>query len=126
MPDAPICPYCGRKAILENDSAIYGRSYGKQLWLCRNFPRCDAYVGCHVGTDVPLGRMANKELREAKKKAHAAFDSLWRTGKMSRAIAYKWLAEKMGMLLAECHIGMFDVEDCERVVCAVIEREIHA
>ena len=31
-----------------------------------------AYVGVHKGTDKPLGRLANAELRYWKKRAHAA------------------------------------------------------
>lgn len=122
MSSAPICPYCGKKAKCQDSSVIYGRSYGP-AWICPDFPRCDAYVGCHPGTKAPLGRLANKELREAKKNAHSAFDPLWRSKKMTRSEAYKWLAEALGIEQAKCHIGMFDVEQCEKVVCAVIERE---
>lgn len=56
--------------------------------------------------------------------AHDAFDPLWeakvdRTGKSQkhcRGAGYKWLAERMGIPKAECHIGMFDVGQCQRVV----------
>jgi hypothetical protein len=34
-------------------------------------------VGCHKGTTKPLGRLADAELREWKKRAHAAFDPVW-------------------------------------------------
>jgi len=55
------------------------------IYLCRS---CDAYVGVHKGTDKPKGRLANAELREYKKKAHSAFDPLWRFGGMMRRQAY--------------------------------------
>lgn len=72
------CPYCGSPAKLTTSQQIYGSNfdYGA-MWCCVNYPLCHAYVGCHPGTEIPLGRLANKELREAKKKAHAAFDRLW-------------------------------------------------
>ncbi|WP_278247013.1 zinc-finger-containing protein [Agathobaculum desmolans] len=72
-----ICNYCGRKAELVDSKVIYGTSYG-MMYLCR---RCNAYVGCHKGTDRPLGRLADAELRYWKKAAHAVFDPLWRQGR---------------------------------------------
>jgi ssDNA-binding Zn-finger/Zn-ribbon topoisomerase 1 len=110
----PICPYCGSKSECRDSKVIYhGRSYGP-AWICGNYPDCDAYVGCHPGTRRPLGRLANAELRAAKKAAHAAFDPLWQSGGMSRKEAYRWLAGALG--LEECHIGEMDVEECGRVV----------
>ena len=57
------CDYCGREAEFVDSKIIYGRSYGK-IYLCRN---CMAYVGVHKGTDKPLGRLANAELRNWKR-----------------------------------------------------------
>lgn len=107
------CPYCKGKADLVDSKVIYKRvSYG-MAWLCKP---CDAYVGCHYGTNKPLGRLANKELRQWKMKAHHVFDPLWKTGKLSRNRAYSVLAEKLEMDIRKCHIGMFDVEECKKVV----------
>lgn len=50
------------------------------------------------------------------------FDRLWKGGKMSRKSAYAWLAIKLGMPKNKCHIGMFDVDLCERVVQTVKEK----
>lgn len=94
------------------------------LWVCARYPKCDAYVGCHPGTQDPLGRLADRELRKAKVAAHAAFDRLWRAKieiaktprKVARTDGYKWLAKKLGVPLDSCHIGMFDVRTCNKVV----------
>lgn len=118
-----ICPYCGSKALLRDSAMIYrGYSYG-WVWLCPKWPGCDSYVGCHKGTNKPLGRMANKELRDAKSEAHKAFDVIWRrvasgsgNEKFARVRAYAWLAEQLQILRKECHIGMMDVDTCRRVV----------
>ena len=59
------CDYCGRQAEYVDSKVIYGKSYG-MMYLCRN---CMAYVGVHKGTDKPLGRLANAELRYWKKAA---------------------------------------------------------
>ncbi len=108
------CDYCGRLAEFVDSKVVYGRSYGK-IYLCRN---CMAYVGVHKGTDVPLGRLANAELRYWKKAAHAAFDPLWKRGpfRYHRDVAYGWLARKMGLPFEQTHIGLFDVSQCKKAV----------
>lgn len=118
------CPYCESTAVLRPAKDIYGYDcdYGP-LWTCAKFPSCDAYVGCHPGTETPLGRLADGPLRFAKVHAHKAFDPLWRA-KMAktgcskgdaRRAAYAWLAGQLGITAAECHIGMMDKEMCWRV-----------
>ena len=110
------CPYCQAPAEIRDSAIVYnGRSYGP-IWLCSNYPRCDAYVGTHPGTEKPLGRLANPELREWKKRAHSMFDPIWKNGSMKRPQAYKWLSDKMGIPRDECHIGMFDIDQCREVV----------
>lgn len=109
------CPYCGHKVNLVDSKIVYGRSYG-MIYLCSWFPVCDAYVGVHKGTNKPLGRLANAELREWKKKAHASFDPLWKTKKLSRSGSYLFLQDLMGVTGDKAHIGMFDVPECKKVV----------
>ena len=108
------CPYCGNKAEYVDSAEIYGKSYG-MVYLCRP---CDAYVGVHDGTDTPLGRLANRDLRRWRNRAHAAFDPLWKQGpyRRRRNDAYAWLAGKMGLTKEETHIAMFDVEQCKQVI----------
>lgn len=136
---APVCPYCRSTAVLTDSARIYnGRSYGP-VWVCAQYPECDAYVGCHPGTNEPLGRLANRTLRDAKQRAHACFDPLWvqaprmypapqtntpkqrrkahkRIRQAARTRAYAWLAERLGLEKEQCHIGMFSVEQCDQVV----------
>ena len=108
---APICPYCGATATLIDSAEIYGKSYGWS-WKC---PTCaDVYVGCHRGSTVPLGTLANPSLRLARCRAHAAFDKIWkRVG--SRDQAYAWLAEKLEIPSESCHIAMMDEQTCTKV-----------
>ena len=106
------CDYCGRKAEYVDSKVIYGRSYGK-IYLCRN---CLAYVGVHKGTDKPLGRLANAELRHWKKLAHSEFDPLWQHGMFKRDEAYAWLSKRMHLPIEKTHIGMFDVEQCKQAI----------
>lgn len=108
------CDYCGTPAEFVDSKVIYGRSYG-MMYLC---PNCRAYVGVHKGTDKPLGRLADAELRKWKNEAHKAFDPLWQTGpfKRRRNAAYEWLAQQMKLPVEQTHIGMFDVEKCRMAI----------
>jgi len=121
-----ICPYCKEKAELASSTRVYfGRDYGK-IWLCRSYPLCDSYVGVHKGTDNPLGRMADKELRRWKNNVHALFDQLWvneKKRKKARTKAYAWLAEQLDLHPSQCHVGMFDVDTCKRAVNVCIKNQ---
>ena len=113
------CPYCGAEVVLKEAYEVYGTERSKKypkMWVCSNFPKCDAYVGCHEGTDIPMGRLANARLRTLKMEAHKQVDVLWKSGLMSRREAYRWLADMMNMELDDCHIGMFDIKRCQQVI----------
>lgn len=116
MPEnPPVCPYCHNPSALVTGAEIYPHRpdlHHKRFFECSP---CNAYVGCHRD-GTPLGRLANPELRAAKQAAHAAFDPLWKTGKKSRADAYTWLSLQMGIPPEDCHVGMFDVKTCKKVV----------
>ena len=116
----PICSYCGSPSECRNSSVIYGRSYGL-AWVCANYPTCDAYVGCHPDTAIPLGRLADKALRIAKSAVHRRFDPIWRGRQLSRERAYAWLAERLGIATGECHIGLFDEPTCQRALAVLLE-----
>lgn len=123
MPMNVWCNYCHRDAELVGGNKIYPHRpdlLHKKFWRCTP---CEAYVGCHPGTDKPLGRLANAELRRAKQRAHAAFDPLWKSGTMRRKDAYAWLAGAIGVAKQNCHIGMFDVDACRATVAAVGARQ---
>ncbi|NNH76443.1 hypothetical protein HLH17_01825 [Acinetobacter sp. ANC 5380] len=108
----PVCPYCSNQSNYISSKSIY-----------RCDP-CDAQVGVHKDTTIPLGTMANKELRAMRKKAHSYLDPLWRykaasqnIAKMkARKAAYEWLAKKMEIHVDDCHVGQFDTEQCQQVI----------
>jgi hypothetical protein len=82
---------------------------------------CQAWVGCHWNDLYqPKGRLANAELRAMKIKAHQAFDPIWANWKGSRSRkrgkAYRMLADKMGITVDKCHIGMFNLDQCRQVI----------
>jgi hypothetical protein len=112
-----ICPYCDKPAELVDSAVIYqGKSYG-WAYLCKCVNGW-AYVGCHKGTKRPLGKLADRELRYWKQRAHEALDPIWKEGLLSRNDTYSWLARQMRTLVIgqPCHIGHFNVEQCQEVV----------
>lgn len=111
-----LCPYCGCEAEFVDSARVYrGKSYG-MIYDCRP---CDAYVGVHKGTDKPLGTLANRELRQMRMRAHAAFDPMWKRGTMSRRDAYGWMQRTFGMTAEQAHISRFGVAECERLLVAI-------
>jgi hypothetical protein len=76
----------------------------------------------HPGTGIPLGTLADEAIREARKHCKEPFESLYKTGKMSRSQAYQALADKLGIPKEECHFGWFDAAMCEQA--AVAAREV--
>ena len=70
--------------------------------------------------------MANAELRQWRRKAHHAFDPLWRNKeKRTQRWAYEWLAQEMGLTKEQTHIAKFDVEQCKQVVNICKEAKRH-
>ena len=110
-----FCPYCGAKAKLVDSAIVYGQSYG-MIYLCCNYPVCDAFVGTHKKSLKPLGTLANAELRVLRKEAHSSFDPLWQSDKLSRKEAYAWLAQQLGISQEKTHIGHFNEQTCRQVI----------
>lgn len=120
------CSYCGGRAKFVSGDVVYGRTgpwSSMAFWYCAP---CKAWVGCHkrnskygfIG-DEPLGRLADYELRRAKRILHSVFDPLWKRKWMPRGVAYKSLAKAMGIPVKDCHIGYFDLNQCREAYVAV-------
>ena len=111
----PFCPYCGNISAKVTGEAIYPHRPDLHHLVFFSCEPCGAYVGTHEATGKPLGRLANAELRKAKQMAHSAFDPLWKEGDLTRKQAYALLAKRMRIAVEDCHIGEFDVEQCDQV-----------
>jgi len=124
IPAPKVCPYCGSAVKIVNNSTIYGASYGKWAWMydCE-LKSCDAHVGMHPETAIPLGTLARKELRDARKDAKTLFQNLWMNGgSRNRSEAYAWLANKLGIPYAACHFAWFDEDRCAKAR-EILEKE---
>jgi ssDNA-binding Zn-finger/Zn-ribbon topoisomerase 1 len=92
--------------------------YGK-FWSCSRWPQCDGLIGCHPGTDYPLGIPADANTRKLRVLVHDKLDPLWkqcRNRSTARRREYAWLGEALGLSEAECHVAMFDAEICKRAL----------
>ena len=112
-----ICPYCNNPTEFVDGKEIYGlnTNFG-MFYRCKS---CKAHVGVNRGTTKALGRLANKELRKWKMKAHEELDQLWKGAKNetnARSKTYKWLSNEMNIDPEFTHIGMFDIEECKKVI----------
>lgn len=127
LPTPEKCNCCNSSAIeiVENSAVYNGKTYGKYPWvyLCTD---CRAYVGLHPFTNIPLGTLANEEMRAARKRAKSFFIPLYESGDIIRDEAYARLAKKLGIDEAACHFAMFDIALCKRAerACVDIANEI--
>ena len=118
-----VCPDCGASMVIKRSR--YGWFYG-----CVGYPQCKGTHGAHPD-GAPLGRPAGRRVKDARIKAHNAFDQLWqqadllecydpkddkarqRIRRAARNRAYKWLSEQMNV--EQVHIGAMGEEDCYHV-----------
>jgi len=112
------CPYCKKKAELVTGRYLYTHRadlWHKKFYICHT---CDAYVGCHRDTEKPLGKLANKELREIRMETHKAFDPIWQVigYGFTRKTAYETLAAELNIHRHECHIAKFDKDTCLKAI----------
>ena len=112
LPAPTECRYCGGPVEIAHHSDVYGREYSDWPWMYRCAP-CDAYVGLHPFTNIPLGILADRDLREARKRCKPVFERLFRSGRMTRSEAYAALADELRIPREECHFGWFDEARCE-------------
>ena len=120
LPVPTVCNICGEEAVRESSHMeIYGKVYSDwpYNYLCEC---CGAYVGMHPFTNIPLGTLADKELRELRKISKYFFNQIWQEEcLLSRSDAYAELAKRMGIPAEQCHFGWFNKEQCykAREVC---------
>ena len=111
-PIPTVCVYCGC-------NVIFTRKY--RNGMCYKCCNCNARVGVHNGTHIPLGRLANKELSELRQECHDKFDKCWET-KKERNEAYIWLANRLNIPLKNCHFAWFGKQMLIRAMHIIEEK----
>lgn len=124
--EKPMCPYCAATANLVGGDEIYPDRtdlHNKMFWLC---VPCKAYVGVKSDSSScdPLGTLADAATRAARLAAHNVFDPIWRTGEMTRGMAYTWLADELGYNRGECHMSWMQADEAQKVVDLCTRREL--
>lgn len=112
MPTDLRCGDCGSAMLLRQ--AAFGWFYG-----CINYPACRGLVSAHQDTKEPMGLPADMATRKARMRAHAAFDTLWKGGPLTRRGAYRWLRQTLSLSYEEGHIGRLTLTQCEALIAAV-------
>lgn len=129
------CDYCDKPAELVKGDVIYPKHpklHKRWFWRCSP---CSAYVGTHKSSKwhEPYGRLANSRLRFLKSRTHDAFDPLWKSripqktpgarenniqsyAQTLRHATYIWLGRQLDIPTAQCHIGMFDEDLCNKAI----------
>jgi hypothetical protein len=121
----PLCDYCGAHAVLVKygeASYPYREDHGA-LWVCS---ACQAWIGIHSRStrNVPLGRLADGALRDAKSRLHDTLEPLV-VGKVrrdcvnpfeARAKAIRWVAGELGFEPVPGSIHNLSLEQCEQAI----------
>lgn len=136
MRDNIPCQYCGGNPLRMTGAEMFPdrpEIAVKRYLACRD---CDAWVGCRPGTWTPVGELADATLRSARRRAHDAFESVWRAAlretrasdDQARRAAYAWIATHVrggahvaGLGLRECG-DMIGLCGARNAVPAVVAR----
>jgi hypothetical protein len=130
----PVCVECGsRGKLVSGAQACPDKPQRARdlFFMCQ----CGAWVSCHVGTGMAMGRPGSARTRYWRTQAHQALDSRWRRADPSarsgahgfmRRKAYAWLAGALGIAVEDCHIGRFTEAECRRVIAACRVRDRRA
>lgn len=113
LPAPTVHESCGQPVEIVHHTEIYGAEYSDWPWVYR-CKVCDATVGMHPFTSIPLGTLANRALRFARNSCKQPFELLWQHKRMTRTEAYAGLAAHLGIEVEACHFGWFDVATCHR------------
>lgn len=122
----PLCPYCTGFSERVDGTAIYPHRPDLAHKVFYRCAPCDAYVGCHPNSTVPLGTLANAELRRWRARLHAVFDPVWQNAGFpgGRRLAYRRLARLMNLAPDDCHIALFDKDQCREAIDRVLNGEL--
>jgi ssDNA-binding Zn-finger/Zn-ribbon topoisomerase 1 len=109
------CAEPGCNGVLE---LRWSPRFERWFYGCSNYPDCNGVLPANRNGS-PRGKPRTRELQGWRKKAHNAFDPLWKDGHCTRPEAYLWLQAVMDMTKDEAHMFMMDMTNCKKVVEAV-------
>jgi DNA-directed RNA polymerase subunit RPC12/RpoP len=117
VPKISKCTYCGSKVVISKKTKEFSNNGGKYPWIY-HCTKCDARVGIHPNTNIPLGTLANAELRWKRRKAKTQFKQYMSQHNLNRSDGYTLLAATLGISRSVCHFGWFDIRTCNKILIA--------
>lgn len=117
LPVPTVCPLCGSSVVLKHHNEVLGYTIPNRypwFYVCTT---CDARVSLHTNTYIPIGYLANRELRIERMNLKNSFKHLYSGDDCpfcSRGAAYSWLAQMMRLHPKNCHIGHFNLAQCKQ------------
>ena len=92
------CPYCGSEVEYAPAAKVYKKPGYGFLYLCSDFPSCDSYVS--AGDDgKPMGTLANRELREQRKRFFNLVEQISAERQMPRHEVLRLIGRTRGVKL---------------------------
>jgi ssDNA-binding Zn-finger/Zn-ribbon topoisomerase 1 len=88
----------------------------KKFYGCSRYPDCDGTHSAHQSSGKPMGTPADKETKEWRVKAHAAFDPYVAKWFEKRSDGYMFLQNVMGLSGEDAHISKFNIDQCKKLL----------
>lgn len=122
------CPYCHAPAVRRYARSLFGdaaREPNALYYVCSRYPTCNAYVSAHKKSGLPMGTLADPELRRKRIQAHHAFEQLWKSGPLTKKEAYRWLQDALGLSEDQAHIACFSHYQCDKLISLCTPTKTH-
>lgn len=115
VPIPRTCDHCGQRVAIMTHEEIYGQDYSDwpYVYSCTG---CQARVGIHPQTDIPLGTLADLELRQMRTKGKMRWKEQCAKRGFTRTQSYMWLAALLDCPKSEAHWGWMDKAQCKLVI----------
>lgn len=110
LPPPTECRYCLGEVTIKHHKDYYGKEYGNYPWLY-SCDGCKASVRIHPNTDIPLGVLADKRLKDQRKVIKNRFIQIGEDFNLHRGKMYDLLSSEMDIPKRNCHFGWFIEED---------------
>jgi len=116
--NAPYCGQCGSRMVLKETSRYqYADGTNRKFWGCVRYPECSGTVGSNANGKA-LGIPGSGPTKKYRIEAHKALERRLRGSAKGifRGDLYRTLAKEMKIDPQECHIGMFNIEQCKKAI----------
>lgn len=116
------CPKCKQQVEIITEMRLYNRVHDGSKYI--GCYECNLYVKLDKRTGKPLGYMADRKTRLARKEAHKYLDKVWRDGILTRDEAYQYLRDNLHKSRSEGHIAKLNKTECD-ILIKVLKRDFY-